>query len=64
MIYLTASDDRQTLERAEESQPSGYVKKPIATASLRSAVERVNLRVPIQIQALDADPLLSTPGLG
>ena len=39
VVYLTASDDRETLKRAERSQPSGYVKKPIATASLRSAIE-------------------------
>ena len=39
VIYLTASDDRETLKRAARTEPSGYVKKPITTASLRSAIE-------------------------
>ncbi len=39
VVYLTAYEDRATLARAAETQAFGYVKKPIASASLRGAVE-------------------------
>ena len=39
VVYLTAYEDRVTLERASHTQAFGYIKKPIATASLRGSIE-------------------------
>ncbi|HYL73978.1 MAG TPA: response regulator [Bryobacteraceae bacterium] len=39
VVYLTAYEDRETLERASRTQAFGYIKKPIASASLRGSIE-------------------------
>jgi DNA-binding response OmpR family regulator len=39
VVYLTAFEDRETLARAAQTQAFGYIKKPIASASLRGAIE-------------------------
>jgi len=38
-VFLTAYEDRGTLERAGRSQAFGYIKKPIAAASLKGSIE-------------------------
>jgi PAS domain S-box-containing protein len=39
IIYLTAHADEATLARAMQSEPHGYLLKPVKTAELRSAIE-------------------------
>ena len=39
VIYLTAYEDRETLERASQTQAFGYIKKPIASSSLQGSIE-------------------------
>lgn len=39
VVYLTAYEDPGTLERAGRTQAFGYIKKPIASASLRGSIE-------------------------
>ena len=39
VVYLTAYEDRATLERASRTQAFGYIKKPIASASLKGSIE-------------------------
>jgi PAS domain S-box-containing protein len=39
VVYLTAYEDQETLERAGHSQAFGYIRKPIASASLQGAIE-------------------------
>ena len=39
VVYLTAYEDRGTLERASQTQAFGYIKKPIASSSLRGSIE-------------------------
>ncbi len=39
VVYLTAYEDQGTLDRAGRTQAFGYIKKPIATASLKGAIE-------------------------
>jgi AmiR/NasT family two-component response regulator len=39
VIYLTAYEDQETLERASATQAFGYIKKPIAAASLQGSIE-------------------------
>jgi PAS domain S-box-containing protein len=39
VVFLTAHADRSTLERAKITGPFGYLVKPLATASLQSAIE-------------------------
>jgi PAS domain S-box-containing protein len=39
VVYLTAYEDPETLARAGRSQAFGYVRKPIASASLQGAIE-------------------------
>ena len=39
VVYLTAYEDRQTLQRASRTQAFGYIKKPIASASLQGSIE-------------------------
>ena len=39
VIYLTAYEDRETLERASQTQAFGYIKKPIASSSLHGSIE-------------------------
>jgi PAS domain S-box-containing protein len=39
VVYLTAYEDRETLDRASQTQAFGYIKKPIASASLQGSIE-------------------------
>jgi AmiR/NasT family two-component response regulator len=39
VVYLTAYEDRATLERASRTQAYGYIKKPIASASLKGSID-------------------------
>jgi AmiR/NasT family two-component response regulator len=39
VVYLTAYEDRATLDRASRTQAYGYIKKPIVSASLRGSIE-------------------------
>ncbi len=39
VVYLTAYEDRGTLERASHTQAFGYIKKPIASSSLQGSIE-------------------------
>ena len=39
VVYLTAWVDKDTLERAHATEPSGYLRKPFRDAELRSAVD-------------------------
>ena len=39
VVYLTAYEDRKTLERASQTQAFGYIKKPIDSASLQGSIE-------------------------
>jgi AmiR/NasT family two-component response regulator/signal transduction histidine kinase len=39
VVYLTAYEDRATLERARQTQAYGYIKKPIVSASLKGSIE-------------------------
>src|SRR5579864_8059024 len=39
VVYLTAYEDRETLQRASQTQAFGYIKKPIASASLQGSIE-------------------------
>src|SRR5580692_2887441 len=39
VVYLTAYEDRETLQRASHTQAFGFIKKPIASASLKGSIE-------------------------
>jgi two-component system, cell cycle sensor histidine kinase and response regulator CckA len=39
VVYLTAYEDRATLQRASQTQAFGYIKKPITSASLQGSIE-------------------------
>ncbi len=39
IIYLTATTDRETLERAKHTYPAAYLNKPFHLSSLRNAIE-------------------------
>jgi two-component system cell cycle sensor histidine kinase/response regulator CckA len=39
IVYLTAYEDQETLARASQTQAFGYIKKPIASSSLRGSIE-------------------------
>jgi len=39
VVYLTAYEDRKTLERASLTQAFGYIKKPVDSASLQGSIE-------------------------
>jgi PAS domain S-box-containing protein len=39
VVFVTAHADKQTLERARESEPFGYIVKPISALSLTSTIE-------------------------
>jgi PAS domain S-box-containing protein len=39
VVYLTAYEDRKTLERASQTQAFGYIKKPVDCASLQGSIE-------------------------
>jgi DNA-binding NarL/FixJ family response regulator len=38
-VYLTSYSDRQTLEKAKKTEPSGYIVKPFSEATLCAAIE-------------------------
>jgi two-component system, cell cycle sensor histidine kinase and response regulator CckA len=39
VVYLTAYEDRATLDRASRTQAYGFIKKPIVSASLKGSIE-------------------------
>jgi PAS domain S-box-containing protein len=39
IIYLTAHSDKPMIERAKETEPQGYLLKPVSAAELRTTVE-------------------------
>lgn len=39
VVYLTAYEDRKTLERASQTQAFGYIKKPVDSACLQGSIE-------------------------
>ncbi len=39
VVYMTAHGDKATLERAKETEPLGYIIKPIEEQALRAAIE-------------------------
>ena len=39
VVYLTAHADRETLERAKQSRPLGYIVKPFHESELHASVE-------------------------
>jgi len=39
IIYLTAHSDKPMIERAKETEPQGYLLKPVSVAELRTTVE-------------------------
>jgi CheY-like chemotaxis protein len=39
VVFLTAYEDREILDRAAQTQAFGYIKKPIASASLQGSIE-------------------------
>src|SRR5580704_7936838 len=39
VVYLTAYEDRKTLQRASQTQAFGFIKKPIDSASLQGSIE-------------------------
>jgi PAS domain S-box-containing protein len=39
VVFMTAYEDRKTLQRASQTQAFGYIKKPIASASLQGSIE-------------------------
>jgi PAS domain S-box-containing protein len=39
VVFLTAYEDAKTLERAGKTQAFGYIKKPLASASLQGSIE-------------------------
>ena len=41
VVYLTAHSDEDTLSRAKETDPEGYLVKPITTDDLRSTLQLI-----------------------
>ncbi len=41
VVYLTAHSDPETLERAKETQPAGYLTKPVTEEDLKTTLEVV-----------------------
>lgn len=39
LVYLTAHDDEETLQRAKKTEPHGYILKPYGEADVRVAIE-------------------------
>ena len=39
VVYLTAQSDGETRERAERTEPCGYVLKPFSTGSMKASIE-------------------------
>ncbi len=66
VVFLTAYADREILERAKQTSPSGYVLKPFDERALRSAVELALDRHPKERQLIESERRLVTAlrGLG
>jgi|JI10StandDraft_1071094.scaffolds.fasta_scaffold03959_2 diguanylate cyclase (GGDEF)-like protein/PAS domain S-box-containing protein len=60
VIYLTAFYDAETIERAKQTAPAGYLVKPFATRELRIAIEIALHRHEIQSNFTDACHCLAT----
>lgn len=48
VVYLTAHTDEVTTERAQETQPLGYLSKPIHIAELQAVIGRAAARIASQ----------------
>jgi two-component system, cell cycle sensor histidine kinase and response regulator CckA len=60
VVFLTAHSDRPTLERAKLTGPFGYLIKPIAPASLNSAIEIAIYRHRMERKLEEREALLRT----
>jgi PAS domain S-box-containing protein len=60
VVFLTAHADRQTLERAKKTGAFGYLVKPIAHASLNSAIEIALYKHRMERQLEEREALLRT----
>jgi DNA-binding NarL/FixJ family response regulator len=54
VVYLTAHSDQETLDRAELTEPLGYIVKPFAEATLRSTVQMSLYRQDLETRLRDA----------
>lgn len=60
VVFLTAHADRHTLERAKKTGPFGYLVKPIAHASLNTAIEIALYKHRAERQLEEREALLRT----
>ncbi len=60
VIYLTAFSDDETLQRARDSEPFGYITKPVRDADLRSAIVLALYKHRMETQLREREQLLAT----
>jgi PAS domain S-box-containing protein len=60
VIYLTAFSNDETLQRAKETEPYGYITKPVRDADLRSAIVMALYKHRMETQLRQREQLLET----
>ncbi|NJN59859.1 MAG: response regulator [Leptolyngbyaceae cyanobacterium SL_5_9] len=60
VVYLTAHSDSDTLKRAKQTEPLGYIIKPFRPQDLRVAVEIALHKHQVDQQLIEREQLLST----
>jgi len=60
IVYLTAHADAATIERAKQTQPFGYLTKPVRPDELRSAIEIARYKCAMEIRLRERERWLAT----
>ncbi|TGJ98420.1 response regulator [Leptospira langatensis] len=59
IIYLTASSDAQTIQRAKLTEPNAYILKPFQTRELQIIIELILYKYQIDHELMEEDRIIS-----
>ncbi len=60
VVYITSSSDSETLERAKESNPFGYIIKPFDKKDLKATIEMALMRFEMELKLKESEQKLRT----
>ncbi len=60
VVYITSSSDTPTMDRAKESNPFGYIIKPIDKRELKATIELAMMRYDMELKLKESEEKLRT----